>query len=109
MILASFILFSMLMSSAIGLNEDMIETGYLQDPTSVGKLPTEFEEDIADMDHGYINEDTMEEYQDEFDERSMEDVLLLDMSILDSEMKSQLRDYCNTKEGKDDVVCKLSF
>merc|ERR1712108_42507 len=73
---ASFILLSFLISSTIGLNEDMIETGYLQDPASVGQLPTEFGEDIVDMDHGYTNDDTMEEQQEELDdERSIEDDL----------------------------------
>ena len=93
-----------LVSSLYGLNEDMIETGYIQDPNSVGKLPIEFQDDFL---NGYLidddDEDILEEIYDGIEERSLEN----DVEGFDPEMKTQLNDYCKSAEGKNDKdLCK---
>ena len=107
MIVTYLVLLSFLISSTRGLNEDMIATGYLQDPALVGQLPSEFEEDIMDTDHGYNIDDTIEEdYQGvSIDQRSLQDDI---NSLEDAEMRSQLEGYCKTEEGKADDVCKTT-
>ena len=106
-------LLSIVISFSYGLNEDMIETGYIQDPSSVGKLPIEFQNDLLVLEDVNIKDDTEVIYQAENDlnghTRSLDD----DLNILDAFMKQQLEHYCNSPEGRKDkallTTCEKGF
>ena len=86
----------------------MVETGYVQDPDLVGKLPMEFEADMDDIElersiDDDIEEDSEEDTVDE--ERSLNE----DLELLDPQMRSEIEDYCNTDAGKsDEALCSRS-
>jgi hypothetical protein len=81
---ASIWLVLFLVSSLYGLNEDMIETGYIQDPNMVGKLPMEFQDDFL---RTYLidddDEDILEQNHDDIEEWSFEN----DVDDFDPEIK----------------------
>ena len=86
------------------LNEDMIETGYIQDPASVGKLPIQFEKDLLESDYFDISEDTEVEHRFENHQNENKRSLDEDLKMLDPFMKQQLKEYCLSKEGKKDMA-----
>ena len=61
MVRSSIWLVLFVVSSLYGLNEDMIETGYIQDPKLVGKLPIEFQNDFLHPQLGYLLDDDDED------------------------------------------------
>jgi len=100
----AFVLISFLLSSSNGLLEDMVETGYVQDPNMVGKLPMEFEEEFSDMELEHSDADADETVEEESidEERSLD----ADLQMLDPAMRSEIEDYCATDAGKtDEALC----
>merc|ERR1712223_1454254 len=88
-----------------GALRDMVETGYVQDPDLVGKLPLEFEADLDDIELERSIDDDFEEdcEEDNIDE---ERALNEDLELIDPQMRSEIEDYCNTDEGKtDEALC----
>ena len=104
----AFVLISFLLSSSNGLLEDMVETGYVQDPNMVGKLPMEFEEEFSDMELEHSDADADETVEEESidEERSLD----ADLQMLDPAMRSEIEDYCATDAGKtDEALCSRSM
>ena len=100
----AFVLLFILLPFSNGSFEDMVETGYVQDPDMVGKLPIEFQEELDDieLERDDLNENADEE-ENQFNEmRSLHD----DLEMLDPEMRSEIEDYCNSDAGKtDEALC----
>ena len=100
----AFVLLFILLPFSNGSFEDMVETGYVQDPDMVGKLPIEFQEELDDieLERSDLDEESGEE-DSKFDEmRSLDE----DLELLDPEMRSEIEDYCNTDAGKnDEALC----
>ena len=96
----AFVLLFILLPFSNGSFEDMVESGYVQDPYLVGKLPIEFQEELDDieLERNDLDEDSDEE-ENKFDEmRSLDD----DLEMLDPEMRTEIEDYCNSDAGKND-------
>ena len=100
----AFVLLFILLPFSNGSFEDMVESGYVQDPYLVGKLPIEFQEELDDIE---LERNDLDEYsgdeENKFDEiRSLEE----DLEMLDPDMRSEIKDYCNTDAGKtDEALC----
>merc|ERR1712076_65707 len=96
----AFVLLSFLLSSSNGLFQDMVETGYVQDPNMVGKLPMEFQEELSNLELEHSDVDADEDFEEDTidDERSLD----ADLQMLDPAMRSEIEDYCNTDAGASD-------
>merc|ERR1711997_364369 len=96
----ALVLLSLFLSSSNGLFQDMVETGYVQDPNMVGKLPLEFQEELSDLELEHSDVDADEDIEEDTidDERSLD----ADLQMLDPAMRSEIEDYCNTDAGASD-------
>ena len=100
----AFVLLFIFLPFSNGSFEDMVETGYVQDPDLVGKLPIEFQEALDDieLERNDLDEDSDEEENKVNEMRSLDE----DLEMLDPEMRSEIEDYCNTDTGKtDEALC----
>ena len=100
----AFVLLFILLPFSNGSFEDMVETGYVQDPDLVGKLPIEFQEELDDieLERNDLDQDSDEEESNYDEIRSLDE----DLEMLDPEMRSEIEDYCNTDAGKtDEALC----
>ena len=97
--------FALLIVLTFAINEDMIETGYLQDPATVGQLPSGFNDDLIEMEDTLDNEQLIEKETNKIeDERDLED----DIMSMDRSMQLEIKNFCKDLEeqGKDDVLCR---
>merc|ERR1712038_128818 len=101
----AFVVLFLILPFSNGALRDMVETGYVQDPDLVGKLPMEFEADMDDIELERSIDDDIEEDSEEGsvdEERSLNE----DLELLDPQMRSEIEDYCNTDAGKtDEALC----
>merc|ERR1712038_760652 len=101
----AYVVLFLILPFSNGLLRDMVETGYVQDPDLVGKLPMEFEADMDDIELERSIDDDIEEDSEEGsvdEERSLNE----DLELLDPQMRSEIEDYCNTDAGKtDEALC----
>merc|ERR1712038_2227750 len=101
----AFVVLFLILPFSNGALRDMVETGYVQDPDLVGKLPMEFEADMDDIGLERSIDDDIEEDSEEDtidEERSLNE----DLELLDPQMRSEIENYCNTDAGKaDEALC----
>merc|ERR1712223_653634 len=101
----AFIVLFLVLPFSNGALRDMVETGYVQDPDLVGKLPSEFEADLDDIELERSVDDDIEEDSEE-DNIDEERALNEDLELIDPQMRSEIEDYCNTDAGKtDEALC----
>ena len=94
--------FAFLIVLTFAINEDMIQTGYLQDPATVGQLPSQFVEDIIETEDRLKNEHLV---KDDGNNMQSERALKDDILAMDSSMQLDVEGFCNTETGKDDILC----
>merc|ERR1712038_1742474 len=101
----AFVVLFLILPFSNGALRDVVETGYIQDPDLVGKLPMEFEADMDDIELERSIDDDIEEDSEEAtidEERSLNE----DLELLDPQMRSEIENYCNTDAGKaDEALC----
>ena len=94
--------FAFLIVLTFAINEDMIKTGYLQDPASVGQLPSQFVEDIIETEDRLENEQLVTDGENNIEsKRALED----DILSMDSSMQLDVEGFCSSEQGKDDILC----
>ena len=85
--------FAFLIVLTFAINEDMIKTGYLQDPAAVGQLPSQFVEDIIETEDRLENEQLVTDDENNIEsKRALED----DILSMDSSMQLDVEGFCNT-------------
>merc|ERR1712038_1909290 len=95
----AFVVLFLVLPFSNGALRDMVETGYVQDPDLVGKLPSEFEADLDDIELERSVDDDIEEDSEE-DIIDEDRALNEDLELLDPQMRSEVENYCNTDAGK---------